>query len=181
MSGADRTVRATRPVRAPKRQRGVTTVEFVMILPFFLLLVFMIFELGLAFATQELMDNAARDAARLIRIGTITGSNYATPLVDAICNDLSLTQFTLVPACQQNIQIYVAATNSGSPSGTGFTQLSTAAFGNGTMTQTEANLSADYDVILQVGYNYRWALPWTSVLAGNTMLISTIAFQTEPY
>lgn len=168
------------PIRRA-RMKGASTLEFALILPLFLLIVYMIFELGIAFVTQELLDNAARDAARLMRIGTLTGNSYATSLTTAVCNDLTFKQFNLVPSCAKNIQIYVAAANSGAPVGHGFTTLKTASISGQTMTQTRAALSANYDVVLQVGYAYQWTLPMMSLMTGSTLLVSTLAFQTEPY
>jgi Flp pilus assembly protein TadG len=156
--------------------------EFVLILPFFLLVVFMIIELGLAFVAQELLDNAARDGARLLRIGTLSGSSYSTALTSAICNDLTFTNLSLLPSCTKNLQVYVTAKASGTPAGTGFLSLKTATVSGQTMTpQTTSAVSANYDVILQIGYPYPWSIPGMSLLTGTTMLTSTIAFQTEPY
>ncbi|MGX6998320.1 hypothetical protein [Caballeronia sp. KNU42] len=126
------------------------------------------------------MDNAARDAARLIRIGTLTGgsSTYSGSLTTAVCNDLNVNGYSLVPSCTTNIQIYVAAASSGTTAGAGFKTLSVASINNGVMTQSKASLSPKYDVILQVGYNMPWV---ASLFSGTAMLVSTLAFQTEPY
>ena len=161
-------------------ERGVTALEFVIILPLFLTFVFMIIELGIAFAAQELMDNAARDAARLIRIGTYTGSSYSAALKSGVCSSLAPTGVTLISGCTGAIQIYVAAAASGTPAGTGFTQLSVATASGGVMTPvTEATLGPKYDVLLQIGLNY----PWMQILSlgGNSMMMSTVAFLTEAY
>lgn len=159
--------------------RGTAALEFAIILPLFLGLVFMILQLALVFAAQELMDNAAHNAARLMRIGTYTGSDYADALTSGICNDLSPSGVTLIKACSSTIQIYVAAAPSGAPAGTGFTLLSPASVTNGTMSTGKASLNGKYDVLLQIGYNYPWfiALP----TSGSTLLIATTAFQTEAY
>jgi Flp pilus assembly protein TadG len=159
---------------------GVSALEYAIVLPFFLIVVIGIFQFGMTFVTQSLTDNAARDAARLIRIGTLTGtsSNYASGLVTAVCNDLTVSGYNLVPSCTANIQIYVAAASSGTPAGTGFTSLTVASVTNGVMTQTKASLSPKYDVILQVGYKVPWV---ASVFSSTAMLESTLAFQTEPY
>jgi Flp pilus assembly protein TadG len=170
-----------RTFKLRKPGRGATTLEFVLILPFFLLVVFMIIELGLAFVAQELLDNAARDGARLLRIGTLSGSSYSTALTTTVCNDLTFTKLALLPSCTQTIQIYVAATPSGLPAGTGFKSLRTATVTGTTMTQTKAAVSANYDVVMQLGYPFPWTLPAISRLTGTTMLVSTLAFQTEPY
>ena len=51
------------------------------------------------------------------------------------------------------------------------------------MTSTKATLAPNYDVLLQIGYNRPWAVPWISVVTGqaSTFLTSTFVFQTEPY
>lgn len=178
------TVKQRRSLPLLRRARGATTLEFVLILPIFLFVVFMIVELGLVFVAQELLDNAARDGARLLRIGTLNslnGGSYSTALTTAVCNDLTFTNFTIVPSCTKNIQIYVTATASGSPAGTGFKSLKTATVSGQTMTQTQSTVSANYDVILQIGYALPWSVPGMQTLTGTTMLVSTIAFQTEPY
>jgi len=159
---------------------GVAALEYVFVFPLLLAVMIGTFQFGLMFTRQSLMDNAARDAARLIRIGTLTGasSTYSSNLVTAVCNDLTVSGYTLVPSCTTNIQVYVAAGSSGTPAGVGFTTLTVATVSNGVMTQTKASLAAKYDVILQVGYNMPWV---ASFLSGNAMLMSTLAFQTEPY
>ena len=161
-------------------ERGVAVLEFAIILPLFLVFVFMIIELGIAFAAQELMDNAARDAARLIRIGTYTGSSYSAALKASVCSSLSPSGVTLITGCTGAIQIYVAAAASGTTAGTGFTQLSVATASGGAMTPvTEATLGPKYDVLLQIGFNYHW-LQILSI-GGNSMMMSTAVFQTEAY
>lgn len=162
-------------------ERGAPALEFALVLPVFLFCVFVIFQLGILFITQELMDNAARDVARLMRIGTLTGKAYASTLTTDVCNDLAVSGVTLIPSCSQNIQIYVAAVASGTPAGSGFTTLTTASVSNGVMTTTKAALASKYDVVLQIGYDFPWSASWLQSFTGNTMLVSTVAFQTEPY
>jgi Flp pilus assembly protein TadG len=167
-------------VRLWSEDSGVAALEYVIVFPLLLAVVIGTFQFGLMFTRQSLMDNAARDAARLIRIGTLTGasSTYSSNLVTAVCNDLTVSGYSLVPSCTTNIQIYVAAASSGAPAGVGFTTLAVATVSSGVMTQTKASLSPKYDVILQVGYNMPWV---ASFLSGTAMLVSTLAFQTEPY
>jgi Flp pilus assembly protein TadG len=159
---------------------GIGTLEYVLVLPLFLAVVIGTFQFGMMFVTQSLMDNAARDAARLIRIGTFTGTsgNYSTGLVAAVCNDLTVSGYNLVPACTANIQIYVAAASSGTPAGVGFTTVKVSPISNGAMTQSKATLAPKSDVILQIGYDMPWV---ASLFSGTALLMSTLAFQTEPY
>lgn len=50
---------------------GATAVEFAMVAPVFLFLVFVIAELALLFIVEELMDRAVKDTARLVRTGQV--------------------------------------------------------------------------------------------------------------
>jgi len=170
-------------VSSPKRSvladhGGTAIVEFSLIAPLFLLVLFLVFEIALALFTQQNLDNAARYAARLIRAGSITGKNYSSDLTTAICGHVAL-----VPACQSNIEIYVAAAPSGDPPGSGFSAISTAAVADGMMTPSYAPLGADYAVILEIGYRPPWAAGLiTSLVGGNAdLLLSTMVFETEVY
>lgn len=73
-------------------RRGVAAVEFAFVLPFLLLLLVGIWELGRIIHVQIILNNAARDAARLAaqaNIVTATGNytqirfNTGTPNIDA--------------------------------------------------------------------------------------------------
>lgn len=171
---------ATSPTPLYREDTGAVALEYAIVLPLFLAIMLAVCALGFTFVTQELLDNAAHDAARMIRIGTFTGasSQYSASLTTRVCNDLTASGYNWVPSCASKIQIYVAAASSGAPAGSGFTTLSTATVANGVMTPGQGTLGAKYDVILQVGYN----LPWVAAMfSGNSMLVSTLAFQTEPY
>jgi len=160
------------------QRTGQVAVEFAMVGTAFFLLTLMIIEIGLDLITLELMDDAVHDAARLMRIGTITGSSYSAALTTDVCNVV-----ITIPSCSTTIQIYVAAAGSGSTPGNGFLGLSYATVSGGVMTSTKATLAANYDVILEIGYNRPWAVEWLSDVTGatSTFLTSTFVFQTEPY
>jgi len=160
-------------------ERGVTVLEFVILLPFFLTVVFMIFQFAMIFVTLEMLDNAVSNAARLMRIGTYTGSSYSSALTTSVCNSLSPAGLKLVNNCSSTIQIYVAVAASGSPAGAGFKTLALPTISTGTMTSTKGTLATKSDVLLVIGYYYPWgiSLPY----AGKTMLTSAMVFQTESY
>jgi len=157
---------------------GSVAVEFALVAPIFFLFTLMIFEIGLDLLTLELMDDAVHDAARLMRIGTLTGSSYGTTLTTDVCN-IVIT----IPSCSSTVQIYVAAAASGATAGSGFAGLADATVSSGTMTTTKATLASNYDVLLEIGYNRPWAVGWLSVITGesNTFLTTAFVFQTEPY
>lgn len=161
-------------------ERGAVALEYALVLPLFLAAVFALFEIGFTFVVQGLLDNATQHAARLMRIGNYSGSadEYNAQLVAKVCQDLMIGGHSVVPSCQINIQIYVAAADAGVPSGSGFASLKPATINGNVMTQTQDYVSSKYDVILQIGYAYPWAL---MTATGKTMLVSTLAFQTEPY
>ena len=160
------------------QRAGAVAVEFALVGPIFFLFAMMIIEVGLDLLTIELMDDAAHDAARLMRIGTLTGSAYSATLTTDVCN-IVIT----IPSCSTTVQIYVAAAASGATAGTGFGSLSAPTISGGVMTSTKATLAPNYDVLLAIGYNRPWAVEWISDVTGqaSTFLTSTFVFQTEPY
>ena len=77
------------PRRPPDRRRAVAAVEFAFVLPFLLLLLIGIWELGRIINVQIILNNAARDAARLgaqadvvSTFGTYTQIRYGTGTPD---------------------------------------------------------------------------------------------------
>jgi Flp pilus assembly protein TadG len=168
--------------RVRRNDRGGAALEFAIILPFFLAFVFMVFELGMMFAAQELLDSAARNAARSMRIGTYTGSSYASTVKTAICSNISSSSFNLIQSCGTSLKLYVSASASSTTAaptiGTGFTQLTAAPVIAGVMTEAQGTLAAKTDVLLELGYSFPWVIV---VGSGNTLLTSIIVFQTEPY
>jgi len=171
-------LRSSRIAAILGHRRGTAVIEFALIAPLFLLTMAFICEIGLALFTQEDMDNGARYAARLIRIGTITGSSYSSTLISDICSNIFL-----VPSCSSNLRIYVAAAASGSPAGSGFSSISTATVSGGNITSSYASLAANDDVIVELGYSQPWAIGLVAKAVGgsNALLLSTVAVQTEPY
>lgn len=165
--------RGTSPTR---RERGAVALEFAVIVLPFLVVVFGIVILSFLFVAQSLLDNAARDAARMIRIGSYTGSGYQAALKAQLCgNELSLGNFSLIHNCTQNLLMRVVAAPTGSPAGSGFWNLTTVDFGNGGTQEFDA-LGPKNDVVLQIGYAF------ATFAGGYTpTLMSTMAFQTEPY
>lgn len=69
-------MRITRGIRFSER-RGVAAVEFAFVLPFLLLLLIGIWELGRIIHVQIILNNAARDAARLAAQANIVSTTGA--------------------------------------------------------------------------------------------------------
>lgn len=158
------------------RERGVVALEYAVMLSGFLAVVGGIIVLSILFVTQALLDNAARDAARQIRIGTYTGSGYQGTLIADLCNHaLTVGNFDLVHDCPNNLLVRIVSAPSGSPAGSGFAGLTAIDFSAGGTRQFDP-LGPKDDVVLQIAYPFiTFALPYTPTL------MSTVAFQTEPY
>lgn len=68
-----------------KRQRGAQIVEFALVLPFLLLILFLIFDFGFLVYNQAVITNASREAARA---GTMLSATVWTPsaVATVACN-----------------------------------------------------------------------------------------------
>jgi Flp pilus assembly protein TadG len=103
-----------------RSRRGATAVEFAIVAPAVLLLIFAVIELGLAFTMSVNLANATSVAARQLRVGEVTAPGVAATsstgtsldLADfktAVCNNIPLVALS---TCQQNLQIDVRTVNS---------------------------------------------------------------------
>ena len=154
--------------------RGTAAVEFGLVGLMFTVLLFCIVQVGIVMLVQTALDEATRVASRQIRTGTVTSSG-ATTFVSALCAKLSL-----LPSCSSSIQYNVV-------SGSTFASLST------TITTSSANRmtgtqfapgTAGQDVIVQVGWTLPVYVPQITPMLGKNgtvLLVSTVAFQNEPF
>ncbi len=153
---------------------GVAAVEFAIAGPVTILLACMAVDMGLALFTQAALDNAARDASRLIMTGQVQmAGGSPTPFTAQLCADVS----SLVPC--GSVQYDVEAANS-------FAALTTAKVdGNGTLLDPQfVPGAAGQDVMVQVAYYRTPIIPWLSEFLGGKsglLLMSTVTFQNEPF
>jgi Flp pilus assembly protein TadG len=152
---------------------GTTSVEMGFIGGLFVLFLCIWVELGLTLFMQSALDRAVRKESRLIRTGTIT-SSAASTFTTKICNDMMS-----IIDCSK-LQVNVAA-------GTSFASLS-AAYTTDTsdhLITTGFNTGmSGQDVVVQVGYTRALYLPIVSAFLGknnNVLIVSSIAFQNEPF
>ncbi len=158
---------------------GATMVEFALVGPLFLLLTFAIVDNGLVLFEQTILDNATREAARQIRIGKVqlSGDTDGTGLFKTtLCNNLG--GFIPCGSLQWNVQSVNSA-------GAFSSITATTANGSGQMSSTGFTPgTAQYFVLVQVGYTQRYIMPFLNKMAGatgNLLLLSNVAFQSEHY
>lgn len=159
---------------------GVTGLEFAMIGPIFLLMILAVLENGFTLWTQSVLDNATRDAARLIETGQ--SQSGGTAFVTQLCNEIS--GFMNCSALQYRVQtsstfagISPAITIGSGGSATGFSAYPTAV--------STTSLTAGTDVLVQVIYKRTYLVPWVGkIMSGSAdyeELFATATFQVEPY
>lgn len=77
--------------RFRRSTRGSAAVEFAMIAPVFFAFLFPMFEIGITFAADAVLQNAVNDAARQIRTGAVqTGGLTATGFRNLVCENLTV-------------------------------------------------------------------------------------------
>lgn len=90
------------PARAQRFRRsqdGSSTVEFVLFVPFFLMLFLSCFELGMLMARNVMLDRGVDISVRQLRLGTIAPLNEAT-LKEAICDAA-----VIIPDCENQMRL----------------------------------------------------------------------------
>jgi len=151
-------------------------VEFALVFPVFLLFLCMIIEDGLMLWSQSVLDNGAAAGARLIQTGQVqlAGGSSAT-FTNKVCSTVS----SLIPC--GSLQYRVQS------SSVGFSSMSAAVplTGSGNMQNTGFSFGTQNQyVLVQVGYKRSYFIPWLGRLLnanGSALLVSTVAFQNEPY
>lgn len=161
-------------------RRGVTAVEFGIIAPVFLLMLFAVLGSGLIGFYQFLLDDSVRNAARQIQIDT-PAANSPAGFVAAVCREFSL----LAGDCSTKISYRVRA----STQAAGFASmapqplpasgsLGTAFFASG------ASYASGVNLLVQVAYPLPFRLPYVATLVtltGSNAILSTASARAEPY
>jgi len=155
--------------RFRRDSRGMALVEFGLLGPLFIVLLCGILENGLILFTQTVLDNATRDASRLVLLGNTSSSSFAT----ALCNGVG----GIIPCSKIKFNVQ---------SGAGFSGLSSTlqTDTNGDMTNNQfAPGTYSQDVLIQVSYNRPFLVPLYGMFSGvnSELLVSTVALKSEPY
>jgi len=159
---------------------GAAAVEFAIVGSTFMMMLLACFEFGYMLFVQSVLDNAARDSARLIRTGQVqTSSNPTSTFQTLLCNEVGS-----IIGCG-NLVYQAQAFNDWTSAQTAMTTPPTrdsngnfvsAGFSPGTLSQI---------MVVTVTYNYPFFTPWiASMLGGSTnsaLLMSTVVFQNEPF
>ena len=174
----------SRKHRMPKRDNsGSAAIQFAIIAPVLSLFLFGIIETGVIFFAQTTLQNAADDAARLVRTGQAqNGSMTETQYVAQICSELSGLIST--SSCTSNLQVDMQS----------FSNFSSASYNNVMNNNGSLNsqnmqymTGSACDVVLVRAF-YPWSImtPLMSPLLANMpngqfLLTAAEAFRNEPY
>jgi hypothetical protein len=82
--------------RRPSRSRGIAVVEFAIILPIMLILMFLIIEFGRAILTRQVMLNISREAANLSARGTSMSDAATAAQLSASPLDLKTNGYVII-------------------------------------------------------------------------------------
>jgi Flp pilus assembly protein TadG len=85
----EKAVLATRPGRPVSDDGGASAVEFALVVPLLLLLVFGIINFGIIFSQQLTMNNAVREGARRAVVNDQASSRTCNQILAAVQNDMS--------------------------------------------------------------------------------------------
>jgi Flp pilus assembly protein TadG len=173
---ADRQRRAGFWRRLRRDRRGTTAIEFAIIGPLFLLLIFGILENAIILWSQAVLDNATRDAARL----TLTGQsqNGGTTFPTALCKGIS----GLMTCGNLQYRVQTGSSFAGMSNGITFSNGSAVGFST-YPTAVNGGGPGSY-VLVQVIYNRPFIVPWVGSLmstTGKVQILATAAFENEPY
>jgi Flp pilus assembly protein TadG len=158
---------------------GVAAIEFAIVGSVFMLMMLASFEFGYMLFVQSILDNAARDAARLIRTGQAQNSaNAQTTFSTLLCNDVG----TLI-GCG-NIVYQAQVFNDWPSAQTAMNQPPTRNANGQFVSAGFSPGTAGQIMVVTVTYNYPFFTPWVGGYFGNNnsaFLMSTVVFQNEPY
>ena len=159
-----------------RRQDGVAAIEFAMIGPPFIALLLAIFETGIVFFAQQVLQTAVLQTSRGIMTGQVqTNGVTAQQFQQSVCNSAgSLFDCTKVMVNVQTQASFGAAMPSPISNGKAITT-----------TNFNPGVAGDI-VIVQVYYEWTvWTGPLNFTLAnladGNDLLVATSAFRNEHY
>jgi len=156
---------------------GASAVEFAIVAPLFLALLFAIIETALMFFAGQVLETMTQDAARMILTGQAQTANYQqTDFKTYVCNQ--------IPALFSCANLIVNVQSFPSPASASYMSLFDASCNNPTLSYSPGGPGDT--VLIQVGY--KWQLFVTGFgynIAdcpnSQKKLVASAAFQNEPY
>jgi Flp pilus assembly protein TadG len=159
---------------------GAAAVEFAIVGTSFMLMLMAAFEFGYMLFVQSVLDNAARDAARLVRTGQAQGSSNPTSTFSTLlCNEVG--SLIGCGSIVYQAQVFNDWTSAQTAVGTAPTRDN-----NGNMVSSGFSPGTPGQImVVTVTYNYPFFTPWIGGLVGGSsksaFLESVVVFQNEPY
>lgn len=166
--------------RLAQDRGGVTAIEFAIVCPVFLLLLFAILAVGITGLIQLALDDSVRDAARQLQIDT-PASASAAGLVAAVCSEFGMVSANCTTTLTYNVQ---SATQTA-----GFASLAPAKLdASGALANSflasGPGFAPNADVLVQIAYPLPFRLPFIGTLAtmtGTNSVLATATVRVEPY
>jgi Flp pilus assembly protein TadG len=166
--------------RFGRNRKGSAIVEFALVAPAFIALLFAIFESGIMFFASQILETVTQESARQIMTGQAQAAGYTatTFMTNVVC-----PQIPAVLTCA-NIGVDVESDPSQFSNISIATPVTSGSFDS---TKLNFNMGASCSVVTVTLY-YQWQVfvmgfvPNIGTLNGNKRLISaTAAFRNEPY
>ncbi len=175
-----RRTRVALPRLALRDRRGASAVEFALVCPVFLLLLFGIIGYGVTGLIQLALDDSVRDAARQLQMDT-PASASASGFVAAVCGEFGAVASDCGKTLTYNVQ--------GATQAAGFASLAPATLSaSGALADaffsTATPFAANLDVLVQVAYPLPFRIPFLGTLAtmtGTNSLLATATVRVEPF
>lgn len=189
MGGRDLAVRWRR-----RANIGSAAIEFAMIAPVLLVLIYGVLEVGCLFFAQYVMKNASIATARHIRTGNGSAITTSAALADYICNteDATIDKLAakvMLSGCTTNLKIYVQTM------GTGFSYDTLTSALSSSKIQSDGTVPTHWDsalntacTVVMIRVSYAWdvvvpGLDWFLVTVPNakqSLITATEVFRNEP-
>ena len=171
---------------AARNQSGAVAVEFAMIAPVFLLILFATLESGLSFFADMVLEDGVQTVSRLIRTGQTQNTNQAA-FRTALCNEISVLLSCDPAKLFIDVRAFSSFAGSGYPAAIDGSKNFQSANLNSYQTGSSSKNNATNTIVLvRAFYKYPLYSPvfstYYSNVNGNVRLLSaSTAFRTEPY
>ncbi len=166
--------------RFTANSRGVAAVEFGLIIPVFLAVLGVIFEVSYMLFVDYAIQGGVQDAGRAIRTGFAQENQWKrADLIDKVC------KFAIVvPDCKTSLKVYVSSADTFSAIGTGFPDFNT--MGTNAAT-SQFNCGGNQKFVVMIAYfDHTMKMPFMSAFANfdsktKRRIVGYSFFRNEPF